>query len=231
MAIKDFYVQTLAKVPAIISIVVLRAVNWLFQGIVFASRVEQIVKIFIDLSLTFIFITILLNFIPLIFSIIFAIIIAHSFNWIFATNIWSTRIKKYSKTQEYSKYVTFLISIQKIIQKQNSIYGAAIFGSMSTGQFNIRSDIDVKLFRKPGFTNLIKSYLFLFQMRTKANFQMFPLDIYVLDNMEDYTLKKDEIPIILYDPEEILKKTYNRVSYFSKGNLDIIDKSKNPRVR
>lgn len=217
MSINNFYERMLSKFPYILAIFVLRIVNWLVQGMLYAARAEQIAKISIDLILTSIFTIILANLVPLKVGIIIAFIIAHSFNWFFATNIWSTRIKKYStmhsRIGDDSKYLAFLISVQKNIQKQNSIYGATIFGSVSTGKFHIGSDIDVKLFRKSGVMNLIKSYLFLFFMRTKANFRIFPLDIYVVDNINNYIPKKDEIPIILYDPDGILKKSYDRVSY------------------
>ena len=158
----NFYTCVLEKLPQFLTILVIRAVNWFFQGILFGERSEQIFKILTDLILTLVFAVLLINFIPLKVSIIIAFIIAHSFNWIFNTNIHSPRAKKSGRIQNNSKrFMSCLNYLQMMIPKQKSIYGAAIFGSMSTGKFHRGSDIDVKLFRKHGFMNSVKSCLFL----------------------------------------------------------------------
>lgn len=219
MNINDLYKIILSKFPYFVAILMLRSTNWLFQGILFASKTEKIIKICIDLFLTSILIIIIYNIFPIKIteSIFIAFIISHSINWTFATNIWSVRIRNGKKINSISQtnFKKFLLSFQKNIQRLNSIHGAAIFGSLSAGKAHRYSDVDVKIFRKAGFYNLVASYLFLFLIRTKANFYRYPLDIYVEDNI-NYKLKKGEIPIIIHDPDFLIRKSYKNFNFFDK---------------
>ncbi len=216
MNINESFKQMLMKLPYFPGIIILRLINWLFQGMLFASRTEKFIKIMIDLILTLIFTVIIISLssFSIISSMIIAFILAHSFNWIFATNIWSVRIKNSNKTNsDGNDLMVFLLAFQKSLRKLKSIHGAAIFGSMSTRKFSGSSDVDIKVFRKAGISNLIRSYLFLFLIRTKANFSMHPIDIYVEDSMS-YAPKKNEIPIIIHDPDSLIRKSYKNTSNF-----------------
>lgn len=215
-----FYAQILTKFPRPIATFILKTINWFLQGILSIPNTEKIIKIIIDLVLILIFAAILQNFISINMSIIVAFIIAHSINWILATNIWSPRIKKINNIirddiRHNSNLMTFLTSLRRGLQEQDNIHSAAIYGSASTGKFHKESDIDIKLFRRSGFINLIRSYMFLFSIRAKANIYRFPLDIYVIDDVNKYKIKKNEIPIIFHDPNQILVRHYDKFNYFN----------------
>lgn len=230
MNVEKIYFSTLAKFPSNIRFFILLIVNWSFQGRIHINRVEQIIRTSIELIL------IAIIFYTLHYTVSFGIgigigiafFLSHSLNWIFTTNIWSTQIRKHGRIQYKSKkFMQFLMLLRQSVQNDKSIYGAAIYGSMSTGKFNEDSDIDIKLYRNDGFWNLIKSYLFLFSIRTKSNIHMIPLDIYVIDKISDYHLKEEEIPIIIHDPDYLFNDFYDKVDRFKKSDEVIKNGMKN----
>ncbi|WP_292381602.1 nucleotidyltransferase domain-containing protein [Methanosarcina sp. UBA289] len=216
MDICAVYQNILPKFPEKIAFFILRLVNWFFQGLLFASKTELIIKILIDLVLTLAFTIFFINYYSTPISFLISFIVAHSLNWIFATNIWSTRIKKYRNPHENNEqfYIDSLYKLQKRVKNYEFILGVAIYGSLTAGKFHLGSDVDVKIVSKPGFKNIICSYLLLFSLRTNANFKKFPLDIYVINDIKDYDLKKNEIPIILYEVDKTMSLYYKNVESF-----------------
>lgn len=222
MSFISFYERILAKLPTIIAIFVIIFVNWFFQDLLLSDRSEKKIKVSVDLILTFVFAIILTTVIPLRIAIIIAFVVAHSFNWIFNTNIYASRIKKYGIIEiNFEKIMSFLKYLQKKLQKQKGISGAAIYGSMSTGKFHKNSDIDVKFFKRCGFINSVRACLFLCFIRTKANLSKFPLEVYLMDSINNYKLKKDEVPVILYDPDQVVENSYDKVSYLKERTEEI----------
>jgi predicted nucleotidyltransferase len=106
--------------------------------------------------------------------------------------------------------IRVLEDIEVKLASRDYFYGAAVFGSLSNGNFNDKSDIDIKLFRRVGAKNLILSYLFLTIARTEANIRKIPLDVYVVKGINNYSLKKGEVPLIIYDPDGLLRQSYRR---------------------
>ena len=214
MGIMNTYREILEKLPAHVGVPALLVGNWLFQGFIFAGTEEKVFKVSLELVLILIFFDVFDDVFQFNLILPAAIIIAHSINWLCATNIWSVRIKKSSPTLGHARAVQVLDDLKNKLRSRDYFYGAAVFGSMCTGDFNNMSDIDAKLFRKRGLKNFILSYLFLISIRTEANIKKVPLDVYVENNIENYSLKEGEVPIILFDPDRLLRRFYNKYKIY-----------------
>ncbi len=186
----------LKYIPTFVGILIIILINWTFQSILYMDKTERIFKISIDLVLFCCFFIIFQNLMILFFNIIAAFIIAHSVNWILNGHIFAL-LKTFGvvKTKP-SSFQLYIDELKERGSKEKSIKCIAIFGSISR-ELNETSDLDVRIVRKKGFINGIRSSLFVMIERSKAFFKGFPLDIYLLDNEKNlFDLREKPIFIV-----------------------------------
>ena len=95
------------------------------------------------------------------------------------------------------------------VRKEHSIKSAATYGSCSRSEWKSSSDLDIRLIRQPGLVNGVWACIFVLTERTRALFNKYPLDIYVLDDIDNLDrLRSDEIPIIISDENGLLNEFY-----------------------
>ena len=193
--------------------------GWIFQGLLYADKTEKAFKILIDFILMLIFYLIFINFINILESLIYAFILAHTFNWFFNSNLMIVFTKKYGlsiRAFVISFQISYIEELQNRIKKENSIQCAAIYGSLSRNENCETSDLDVRIIRKPGVINGIRACSFCMFERTRAVFNKFPLDLFLLDSMKPLSkLRDDEVPVVLHDPDRKLEKKYPQVTFFT----------------
>ena len=172
-------------------------VNWLFQGIFIADITENIIRFVIDILLPLLIFILTSN---LILSI-FMFIIAHTINYIFNSN--SPIIILYM-----NKKINMDLCLKKIeqyIKRRNvskGIRAILVFGSLTKGKASKYSDIDIRIVRKQGIINAIKTFVWTAKLRWYALRQRIPMDIFIstYDKLnkiiENEELQKQ---IILYD--------------------------------
>jgi predicted nucleotidyltransferase len=192
--------------------------HWLFQGILYADKTEKAFRIFIDACLILFFFLVLSNFISYQISIIFSLIIGHTLNAIFNGQMLSV-IHGSSQPRNLQDLTGYAILLKKRISKEKSIHAAAIYGSFCRGETTESSDLDIRIIRKRGMINGLRSCSFVLIERSRALFNKFPLDIYVLDNTKHLKMKirEDETPVVLYDSEGVLKNLYKKVNYLENS--------------
>src|SRR5512139_548805 len=152
--------------------------HWLFQGILYADKTEKAFRILIDACLIIIFFLVLINFVSYPISFIISLILAHTINAIFNGQLLSVShgVLKSRNLQDLTDYALLL---KKRISDEKSIHAAAIFGSFCRGETSETSDLDVRMVRRRGVINGLRSCSFCLSERTRALFHKFPLDIYV----------------------------------------------------
>lgn len=194
------------KKSVYIKIPVLSFSSWLFQGILYMDTTERNFKIILDIIIFLPLFFIINNYFNLSVSLIVAIIVAHTINWIFNGQVFvllkNLRLIKTST----NSFIRYLDNIKSEVEKESSITAAAAYGSLSREKLKETSDLDIRVIRKPGIVNGIKACIFVLKERTKSFFNGFPLDIYVLDDVLMINKHiKDEKPIIIYDPTNIFE--------------------------
>jgi predicted nucleotidyltransferase len=172
------------------------------------DRTEKAFKILLELILfilSLLVISYLLN--NTLLSIFLAFILVHTLNWIFNGQIGVLLKNLDILNTDKEKFFDYMDNVKEKVINENSIIAAAAFGSLSRKELKKTSDLDIRIIRKPGYINGIKACFFVLKERSKAFFNKFPLDIYVLDNYEMINIHiKNEEPVILYDPDKVLEK-------------------------
>lgn len=193
-----------SEYPFILRLILLTLSSWTFQGTLYMDTTERYFKITLDLIMILPIFLILNYYLNLLTSILLAIILAHTLNWIFNGQIFVLlKNLKLIKTSEQS-FKEYLDGIKIRVENENSIIAAAAYGSISREKLKETSDIDIRIIRKSGFINGFKSCVFVLKERSKSFFNKFPLDIYVLDSIDMIGVHiKNEKPVVIYDPNKI----------------------------
>ena len=189
--------------------------NWVHQAFFYLDRVEQIGRILLEgsatllLATTFAVVTDRQIFDLLTLAVCFLII--HTFNWVFNGNLWACILFAFPKLRNPGETVTcqYLNDMAERLKNNPSISGLLIFGSLSRGKWHDRSDIDLRILRKPGFCNALCALSVQMRERLIAFFAKQPLDMYLADNVDFLmNMRKDEPPIFLLMRDARLEKTY-----------------------
>lgn len=196
------------------------AINWVFQGILGADRTEQIFKIMFDLILSLVLTLIFVQVGNLYFALFFAVILAHTMNWLFNGQFWVVGrfcgITNNSREQIWN----YLKAVNERINGKSSLLGAAIFGSMGRGHDpRYNSDIDLRLVRKKGIRHGFMANFAGFMEKARAFMAGIPLHLFVYDSLDSLDkLRIEEQPYILYDPDNLLKIKFQQRGYRKFSN-------------
>lgn len=175
--------------------------NWAHQGFFYLDKTERFYRIIWEMipMTAALFLLSFLS-IPIWGRVIISFLIAHTLNWMFNDNLWTciqfTLPNLLNPGNDKTK--DYLMKMQSRMKKRSSVGGCMIYGSMSRGVWKEKSDLDVRILRKPGIINGFLGYLACWAERLIAVFSKQPLDIYMADSPE--FLKKmrfDEYPIFI----------------------------------
>jgi predicted nucleotidyltransferase len=171
------------------------AAHWLFQGLLYMGPTERCFKLALDALLT-VLIAVPLN-IWFRWDVAWpaALIVAHSLNFLFNGHLWGA-VKHYAAvSRSQSEFESYVRQLLARIRDQPSICWAGIYGSQARGDWSQRSDVDVRLVRKRGVANGLRACGFVLAERSRALLHRFPLDLYVLDNLEQVTAMAGDEPL------------------------------------
>lgn len=185
--------------------IVALTLNWVFQGLLYADKTEKAFKIALDLALTSLVFISITDF-SFIVRLLVAFLISHTFFWVFNGQLFAL-LKNFNLVHNTpQRIIDYAGEIKCRASKEASINCVAIYGSISRGEISSTSDLDMRIIRKPGMLNGMRACFFGFAERSRALLNMFPLDLYIIDSKEHlFRLRNDELPLILYDPQGILK--------------------------
>ena len=159
-------------------------VHWIFQGMLYMDKTERLFKIFLDVILTSWICIFLYIWFPFKFALPIAFFTAHTLNFLFNGQLW-TALKSYGKVhnsrEDYDKYVESLIS--RIRNEPYFMY-AVICGSYASDNWEPTSDLDLRLIYFPGLRNGVSACWFIFLEKSRALFNLFALDVYLLDGTD-----------------------------------------------
>lgn len=175
--------------------------NWTFQGMLYADKTERLFRLSLDVLISVILYGIFFNFISNSYlALILSIIVAHTINWIFNGQLFVLGRYIGIKPNKQNEFCKYIKDLRNRVEREKSIQFVAVYGSLSRNKLSDHSDLDVRIIRKKGFLNGLRACLFGFLERTRALFNKFPLDLYVLDNKNHLSkIRKDEGAIVLYD--------------------------------
>lgn len=176
--------------------------NWIFQGLLYADRTERTFKIILDTALTItLFITIPIPNVTI--RILVAFLISHTLNWIFNGQLFALAKNFDVVHNDPQRIIDYANAITTRASRERSINCVAVYGSLSREEIKTTSDLDVRIIRKSGFINGLRACVFGLMERSRALYNRFPLDMFIVDGT-DHLLKMrdDESPIYLLNKKK-----------------------------
>jgi predicted nucleotidyltransferase len=145
---------------------------------------ERWFKLVLDLLLSMIAAGLLSVWLPLGWAALGGFVIAHTLNFLFNGQVYAV-LKHFGGVRhtwpEYNREIELLRA--RIAQEPCIVYAAA-YGSLAREEWKPTSDLDILLVRAPGLACGFRACLFAARERTRAFWNKFPLDMFVLDDFE-----------------------------------------------
>lgn len=186
----------------------LLASNWLFQGMLIMDPAERTFKMALDSFLTVLatFALLAATSWPVAGVIAVAFGLAHTINWlangqlpVVLKNLGATSMGAGRRQRELDRFA------RRSARHKGSLVAVHAYGSLARGEANERSDLDVRLLRRPGFRAALGSCAFAMAERARATFRLLPLDVYVVDHARNLgkVIARDELerPVVLWTAE------------------------------
>jgi L-malate glycosyltransferase len=140
-----------------------------------------------------------------------SLLIVHTLNWVFNGNWWAGVLFTFPRLRNRGDRATcaYLNHMADRLRRDAAISGAMIFGSVARGQWHNRSDLDIRLLRRPGLWAGIAGVLVLARERFIALWARQPLDIYLADDIPFLKkMRADEPPVFLKKADSRLDRAY-----------------------
>lgn len=163
------------------NILVAVAMHWTMQGMLYADGTERNFRIALDLAITMVSAFVFSFWWSWPVALIAGFFMAHTLNFFFNAHLCALS-KDYGLVRHtYDEYQKYVQNFNTRVQREPAIAHVALRGGLTRQSWTPYSDLDVRLFRKPGFTNGLRASWFLLTERTRALFAWFPLDAYLRD--------------------------------------------------
>jgi GTPase SAR1 family protein/predicted nucleotidyltransferase len=188
---------------------VILAVNWVFQGTLIMVNSERLFRVILEGTVALASFALMFNYVPLLANVPLSLVLAHTINWLFNGNFWE--IQKFSGRKfDSNKVFKLLRDLEK--KEHPHVTSIAAFGSLSRGEYRDSSDLDLRVIRKNGLVNWIRTNLFVLKLRAISFVKKIPIDAFVLDNVYQIFdhISRTEVPVVIYDPNNSLQLIADR---------------------
>jgi hypothetical protein len=189
--------------------------GWAHQGFFYLDRTQRIGRVVFEIVPTAILAGLIggIGGIPLsnVWLWCAGLFLAHTLNWVLNGNWWAGMLFAFPRLRNRGERATcvYLNDMADRLRRDRAISGAMIFGSVSRGQWHERSDLDMRLLRRPGVWNGVAGVLILLRERWIALWSRQPLDIYLADGIPFLKrMRADEPPIFLKKDDPCLELAY-----------------------
>ena len=202
--------------------------QWIHQGFTYLDKTEMFYRLIWEIiPFTFFLTIVYFNFhVNIYISISLSFLISHTLNWIFNYNFWTCLCFTFPKIKNpgNEKTIKYLIEIQNRMIKSSCVAGCMLYGSLARSTWHIKSDLDMRILRKPGILNGLNAYLVVFKERIIAVLKKQPLDLYMADSIEFLEkLREDEFPIFLKNNDERLFNHYKSKETIDFNNVNSLN--------
>ena len=185
-------------------------INWVFQGILGMDATDRWFKIGFDIVLTVGLSAVLIRFMPASGTVALSLFLAHTANWLLNGHFYVIgRYVGFTRTS-VDRIWAYTSGVAARARCCPALLGAVVHGAVTRGEgIRTTSDVDVRFIRRPGLGNGFRAAWFTFLERARAFFARFPLDPYLLDDVDLLArMRTDEKPILLHDLDGVLQAYY-----------------------
>ncbi len=190
--------------------------TWLHQAITYMDSGERAFRLTIELAEFALMWAVLQQIVSLDVTFawaypVLAALVVHTFNWITNSNIWALLLFSFPSLSNKGEAATcaYLNAMAQRLEGERSVVGLALFGSAARSEWHNRSDIDMRIVRRPGNLSLLRAASVTVRERWLALLARQPLDLYLADDVTFLRrMRADERPIFLIKRDPSLEKEY-----------------------
>ncbi len=94
----------------------------------------------------------------------------------------------------------YMSEVQQVYSRSDAVLAVLVYGSFCRRQFHRRSDLDIRVLRRPGIWCFVKVMVSTFRLRYLSVFRRLPTDLLVVDSLGFVRrqMRKDESPVVLF---------------------------------
>lgn len=188
--------------------------NWLHQAFTYMDSGERgfrVVVELVELAGIFYFIRWAVPEMSVAAALVLGGVVVHTWNWVTNGLFWVVIIQTFPQLTNPGAIntVRFIGDMSERLKRCDCITGLAVYGSVSRGAWHSRSDIDMRILRRPGLGSLIRAAVLTMRERFYALLAGQPMDVYLADDTDFLTkLRADETPLLLIKRDERLERLY-----------------------
>lgn len=188
--------------------------NWLHQAVTYMDLGElsfRVILEFFEIVLVLFVMQFLIGDDQVMLALFLSFIVVHTWNWVTNGLFWALMIFTIPSLENpgAERTVSYLTSMKKRMKKSNCISGVAIYGSVSRGKWHNKSDIDIRLLRRPGLKSLICAGWLTMKERMRAFLHKQPMDLFLADDVDFLQkMRSDEIPLLILKDDVRLNDLY-----------------------
>lgn len=129
-------------------------------------------------------------------------IVTHSLWWIINGNFHVNLLEcfKFVHNSGVDEVVKFVSWMSNLIIKTKAVDAVLIYGSFCRSKFHSRSDLDIRIIRRPHVKGTIKLFILTVFARIVSFYRRVPLDLQVVDSYKflDSNMKRDDFPVVVF---------------------------------
>lgn len=180
---------------------------WLLQGMLYMNGAELLHRLIVGGTFTVIAWFALAPVSEVVWRVVAALAIAHSANMVFNGHVFSLfkhDLYWFGFYKHWDDFAGYVDAMRERLRARpcGGLKQAAIYGSITRGNFSASSDLDVRFLAAPGLLNGLAVAQRVFEERVRALFAGFPLDLYMVHSKEELARKINlakERPLVLFD--------------------------------
>jgi predicted nucleotidyltransferase len=180
-------------------------VGWLLQVLHSTDRTERWLRVGTEVLLIaalWYFLECVGYFSECYLQLFWAFLIVHSLSWFFIGNFWVYMLDSFLwvRNPGLEGVLSFVNFARRLFVNSDACDAVLIYGSMCRGAFHGRSDLDLRIIRKPGLLLGMKAIIVGYVVRVLAAIRKIPVDLQVVDSLEFLIkqMRADERPITVY---------------------------------
>lgn len=181
-------------------------VGWVLQILHSTDRTERWIRILTEIAAVLILVGLLClqEWCTSVFAAVAGSMIAvHSVSWLLIGNFWVYMLDSFQRVGNpgIEEVMRFVDTCRDVFLATDSSDAILIYGSMCRSMFHNRSDLDLRVLRRPGVWNGLKAVYSAMYVKAIAFFRLVPVDLQVVDSMAFLynQMRDDEHPIVVYE--------------------------------
>lgn len=197
--------------------------NWGAQGIINADRTEKAYKILFSLLVTGLCYLVLFRnlFGHWIVELAVSFFIGHTINWLVNGSLSTILVHRlFIGNLTKKKAFDYLDDLKIRLRSESAIHTCLVFGSLSRGQLESSSDIDITFVRGCGFWNAVMAVKFMVTEKFRTNIRLIPIEPFLADSIA-YTKQRyspDEVPVVIKGSSSDLKIHFLAIQMLEEAN-------------